>query len=125
MKPSWLVVIVLGVALAGCGEVAAPAVADSEQAHPDPIDIESIARVEEARPVPAVEGVSAMGIRCEEDAYVDGACGCDAGSACGYSQTRYHRTNLNCTNSCLSCATYGAWINMGTKCIASSSCTIC
>ena len=125
MKLNWLVTVALGVALAGCGEVAPQTVADSAQEAPAlSKDISPMDEVDPPREV-AVEGVSAMSVICHQNGYINGACGCDTGTSCGYTKThyvRYGQCEVRCSSG--NC-TWDAWEPIGTSCIASSTCTFC
>jgi hypothetical protein len=69
--------------------------------------------------------VSAMAYACRQFAHSNGACGCDAGSSCGYTRTNYYRDGSCSTSSCTGCVWPPYWIESGTSCVASTSCTFC
>lgn len=121
MKLKWLMVVALGVVVSACGEVnpstgTGPEQADNEQ-------LENVLTVEPAQAVTGGGEVSAMAVTCGQYGYNDGACGCSAGSSCGFTQTKYYREGT-CATACNSCS-WGAWKYVSTICAASSSCTFC
>jgi len=64
---------------------------------------------------------------CPMTYYSNGSCGCDAGSSCGYTRTKYVKQCI-CTapdGSCKYCTCDSTWVPVETTCVASSSCTFC